>query len=155
MDDKRISEQVKHAKLLHWQRMSCSEAVWLALTDDLDPSFRRFGSKMAVGFAGGIASGSLCGAVAGAVLAISAKFAHYPEEARSVLARELEERLYKEITTALFHGDWSSDVCSSDLLSSAYCRDLKPDDGTQRRVCNQIIARVCEIAARIIEENKA
>ncbi len=140
MDDKRISEQVKHAKLLHWQRMSCSEAVWLALTDDLDPSFRRFGSKMAVGFAGGIASGSLCGAVAGAVLAISAKFAHYPEEARSVLARELEERLYKEITTA---------------LSSAYCRDLKPDDGTQRRVCNQIIARVCEIAARIIEENKA
>jgi C_GCAxxG_C_C family probable redox protein len=139
MDDKRISEQVKRAKLLHWQRLSCSEAVWLALSDDLDPDYRRFGSKMAVGFAGGIASGSLCGAVAGAVLAISAKFAHYPEEARSVLARELEERLYKEVT---------------ETLGSAYCRDLKPDDGTQRRVCNQIIASVCEIAARIIEENQ-
>jgi C_GCAxxG_C_C family probable redox protein len=139
MDEKHVGEQVKKARLLHWQRLSCSESVWLALNSDLDPDQQRFGSKLAVGFAGGIASGSLCGAVAGAVMAISAKFAHYPEEARSVLVRELEERLYAEVSAS---------------IGSAYCRDLKPDDGTQRRVCNQIIGRVCEIAARIIVENK-
>lgn len=139
MGEKQIGEQVKKARLLHWQRLSCSESVWLALNSDLNPEYQRFGSRLAVGFAGGIASGSLCGAVAGAVMAISAKFAHYPEESRSLLVRELEERLYAEVLEA---------------FGSAYCRDLKPVDGTQRRVCNQIIGRVCEIAAKIIAENK-
>jgi len=137
MDEKRIIESEKRARLLHWQRMSCSEAVWLALNPDLDREFLRFGTKLAVGFAGGVASGSLCGAVAGGVLAISARFAHYPEETRSALVRELEERFYQEIVAE---------------LGSAYCRDLKPDDNTQRRICNQIIGKSCEIAARIIEE---
>ena len=85
MGEKHIGEQVKKARLLHWQRLSCSESVWLALNSDLNPDYQRFGSRLAVGFAGGIASGSLCGAVAGAVMAISAKFAHYPEESRSLL----------------------------------------------------------------------
>lgn len=139
MDTERVFEAVKTARLLHWQRLSCSEAVWLALNSDMNEDYLRFGSKLAVGFAGGIASGSLCGAVAGGVLAISARFAHYPEEVRRELVRELEERYYKEVTVS---------------LGSAYCRDLKPDDETQRRVCNQIIATACGIAARIIEENK-
>ena len=139
MSEKRISDQIKKARLLHWQRMSCSEAVWLALNSDLEPELQRFGSKMAVGFAGGVASGSLCGAVAGAVLAISAKYGHYPEEVRSTIVRELEERLYKDV---------------SETLGSAYCRDLKTEDETQRRVCNSIIGQVCEIAARIVAEQQ-
>jgi C_GCAxxG_C_C family probable redox protein len=137
VDEKWIACTVKRAKLLHWQRFSCSEAVWLALNQELDEEFLRFGSKMAAGFAGGVASGSLCGAIAGGVLSISARFSHYPEELRSILLRDLEEKYYQMM---------------KESLGSVYCRDLKPTDSTQRRVCNQIIAKACETAAKMIVE---
>ncbi len=137
MDEKWIAHTVKKAKTLHWQRFSCSEAVWLGLNQELDRDLYRFGSKLAAGFAGGVASGSLCGAIAGGAMSISAWFSHYPEEIRSTILRDLEEEYYKRMKEA---------------LGSAYCRDLKPTDTTQRRVCNRIIAKACEIAATLIVE---
>jgi len=137
VDEKWIANTVKRAKLLHWQRFSCSEAVWLALNQELNDEHLRFGSKIAAGFAGGVASGSLCGAIAGGAMSLSAWFAHYPEEARSTILRDMEKEYYQRM---------------KEIFGSAYCRDLKPTDSTQRRVCNQIIAKACETAAALIVE---
>ncbi len=73
-------------------------------------------------------------------MSLGAFFGRYPEDPRFGPLRGLVQLYYQEMI---------------ELHGSAYCRDLKPQDDTQKKVCNDIISSSAEIAALIIENNKA
>jgi hypothetical protein len=77
--------------------------------------------------------------VAAGAMAISSEFGNYPWEERSTRLKNLQIEYYQAV---------------KGMLGSAYCRDLKPTDETQRQVCNRIIADVAGIAAKLIERER-
>ncbi|MEC9488032.1 MAG: C-GCAxxG-C-C family (seleno)protein, partial [Halanaerobium sp.] len=91
---------------------NCSEAVWLALNQDLDEEKLNFGLRLAGAFGGGLSSGCLCGGLGGAALSLARWF-----------GREMGQDRHPQFPEIL----QSLTAFSKEKFSGTDCCDLKPE----------------------------
>lgn len=119
------------------QGYSCSESVWLALSQDLDPEQRDFGLKISGAFAGGCGSGALCGAVAGGLMAAGRWYGRAFGEPKPTELKNAAKRL-TEAVKAKFGG--------------LDCSQLKPESDNWREKCGELVEFVANIVDQVLDE---
>ncbi|MGE5560484.1 MAG: C-GCAxxG-C-C family (seleno)protein [Chloroflexota bacterium] len=137
MDTKKTPGQV--ALDLFNQGYSCSESVWLALSQDLDAAQRDLGLKIAGAFAGGCGSGALCGAVAGGLMAAGRWYGRALGEEKPTQLKPLCKRLTDAVKAK---------------FGSLDCADLKPESDDWRKKCGELVEFVANITDQLLDEGE-
>lgn len=119
------------------QGYSCSESVWLALSQDLDAEQRDFGLKIAGAFAGGCGNGSLCGAVAGGLMAAGRWYGRAFGEPKPTDLKGIATRLTDAVKAK---------------FGSLDCSQLKPESEDWRKQCGQLVEFVANIVEQLLDE---
>lgn len=119
------------------QGYSCSEVVWLALSDDLELQCSNMGLRLAGGFSGGVGCGSFCGALAGGVLVLGHHFGREQGQERNPTLRELSKNLCL----------WFSETYGSEL-----CLDIKEPVDSKVKCC-QFVVDTVEAVERMLREH--
>lgn len=135
MDTKKTPGQM--AREFFDQGYSCSESVWLALSQDLDAAQRDFGLKIAGAFSGGCGCGSLCGAVAGGLMAAGRWYGRAFGEPKPTALKDIAKRL-TDTVKAKFGG--------------LDCAQLKPDTEEWRQKCGELVEFVANLVDQVLDE---
>lgn len=119
------------------QGYSCSESVWLALSQDLAAEQRDFGLKISGAFAGGCGSGALCGAVAGGLMVAGRWYGRAVGEPKPENLKSISKRLTETVKAK---------------FGSLNCCQLKPEGDNWRKKCGELVEFVANIVDQLLDE---